>query len=100
MKENGRDKRSKFLWKNELGLKKLNRNTHTHTENRPSSYKLYKNFGEKFKFFQNCRTIGILFLIRNANTTEYLQLVIRHSSWKSSSQNEGKFNDWNLAKHT
>jgi len=83
MKENGRDERSKLLWKNELGLKKLNRNTHT--QNRPSSYKLYKNFGEKFKVFDNCRTIGISFLIRNANTTEYLQLVIRHSSWKSSS---------------
>ena len=55
MKENGRDERSKLLWKNELGLKKLNRNTHTHTENRPSSNKLYKNFGEKFKFFENCK---------------------------------------------
>ena len=32
MKENGRDERSKLLWKNELGLKKLNRNTHTHTQ--------------------------------------------------------------------
>ena len=28
MKENGRDERSKLLWKNELGLKKLNRNTY------------------------------------------------------------------------